>query len=303
MTDLVDLPCPHPRQQFPTKEEVLRLKPLIERLNKDTYLLQVEVNRLQTQLESLQRKRANYASYISPLRRLPTEILREIISTCIDQGIDILTIAGLNARFRDAALGMATLWSKISLRPGQIDLEDDEEYRKRCFYCSRDKGMRICRHYYGSEEVSLLSCNPLLLLTDLQGGIKCATMEQLKIVLTRANSLPLKLRIEWPVETATLELLASLGHPIRSLTFSNRSLDRIMFHYFRDFNLAMLQELRFEDFSWHGAEMILDWASQSNHSLINLDLWRVSNALNILGHPLSQQVIEMRVRLGQHALF
>jgi hypothetical protein len=303
MTSLANLPWPYPRGQLPTKEEVLLGKSVIKELDRDIDLLQFEISRLQNLLESLQGRRANYASYISPLRRLPTEILREIISICIDQGIDILTIAGLNARFRYAALGMATLWSKISLRPGQIDLEDDEESRERCFHCSRDKDMRVCRHYYGSEEVSLLSCKPLLLLTDLQRGVKCATVEQLKIVLTRANYLPLRLRIEWPVETATLELLASLGHPIRSLTFSNRSLDRIMFHYFRDFNLAMLQELRFEDFSWHGAEMILDWLSQSNHSIINLDLWRVSNALNILGNRLSQQVIEMRVRLGQHALF
>jgi hypothetical protein len=158
MAELANLPCPHPREQFPTKEELLLGKSVIKELDQDIDLLHVEINRLQTRLESLQGRRANYASYISPLRRLPTEILREIIGICIYQGIDILTIAGLNARLRDVALGMATLWSKISLRPGPIDLEDDEESRERCFYCSRDKDIRICRHYYGSEEVSLLFC-------------------------------------------------------------------------------------------------------------------------------------------------
>jgi hypothetical protein len=158
MADLANLPCPHLRTQFPTNEEVLLGDSVIKELDQDIELLQVELIGLQTRLESLQRKRANYASYFSPLRRLPTEILREIIIICIDQGINITTIAGLNARLRNAALGVATLWSKISLRPEQIHLEYDEESRGRCFHCSMDKGMRNCRHYYGSEEVSLLFC-------------------------------------------------------------------------------------------------------------------------------------------------
>jgi hypothetical protein len=166
MADLANLPCPHPREQFPTKEEVLLGKSVIKELDRDIDLLQVEISRLQNQLESLQGRRANYASYMSPLRRLPTEILREIVSICVDQGIDILTIAGLNARFRDVALGMATLWSKISLRPDEIHLEYEKESRECCFHCSRDKYRRICRHCYGSEGVGLLSCKRLILLID-----------------------------------------------------------------------------------------------------------------------------------------
>jgi hypothetical protein len=165
MADLAELPCPHPRGKFPTQEEILLSKPVIEALDQDIKVLQVEMKSLKKRLESLQRKRANYASYVSPLRRLPTEILSEIIRICVDDGVDITTIAGLSARLRKTALGMATMWSKVSLRPEEIDLEDDEESRERCGRCESSR-VRYCRHYYGSEEVSLLSCQSFHSLKD-----------------------------------------------------------------------------------------------------------------------------------------
>jgi hypothetical protein len=154
MADLANLPCPHPRTQFPTNEEVLLGNSVIKELDQDIELLQVELIRLQTRLESLQQKRANYASYFSPLRRLPTEIMSEIIDICITNGVDIMTIAGVCARLRDVTLGMTTIWSKISLRPRVITSNEDELYMLRCKHCRELESFLRCRHCYGSEEVS-----------------------------------------------------------------------------------------------------------------------------------------------------
>jgi hypothetical protein len=131
---------------------------------------------------------------------------------------------------------------------------------------------------------------------------KCATVEQLKLVLTRANSLPLRLRIQWPVELGTLGLLASLKHPIHSLTLLNKSRYRIMGSCVSGLNLATLQALRLEDLDRHEAQRILGSMSQSNHSIISkikLDIHRMPEIFRVLGHQLFQRVIEMSIRFGQ----
>jgi hypothetical protein len=136
----------------------------------------------------------------------------------------------------------------------------------------------------------------------LQGGVKCATVEQLKLVLTRANSLPLKLSVQWPAEPGTLELLASLKYSISSLTLLNKSTDYMTFPCFRDFNFASLQELRFEELGWYEVKKMLDGMSQAHHSVINkikLYIHRMPDILRVLGHQFFQRVIEMRIRFGQ----
>jgi hypothetical protein len=164
MADLANLHYPHHRRQFPTNEEVLLSKSVIKELDRDIELVQVEMSRLQTRLESLQRKRANYASYVSPLRRLPTEMLSEIIGICIDNDVDITTIAAVCTRLRDVAHGMTAIWSKVLLRPKSISLDDygSVESCRRCFgpkilvgceHCREVEEVVHCRHCYGSENV------------------------------------------------------------------------------------------------------------------------------------------------------
>jgi hypothetical protein len=99
--DWANLPYPHPRQ-LPTEDEIRHTKLVMEQLDRS--------------IEDLQRKKANYASYVAPFRRLPTEILREIINICIDDGVDITVMAGICSRIRDVALGMTGIWSDIKLR-------------------------------------------------------------------------------------------------------------------------------------------------------------------------------------------
>jgi hypothetical protein len=108
--DLANLPFPHPRE-LPTGDDIRHSKTIIEQLDKKIEDIEQTIGRLQVQLQEVQQKRTNYASYISPLRRLPTEILSEIVTICLDDGRDILTVAGICGRLREVALGMTAVRS------------------------------------------------------------------------------------------------------------------------------------------------------------------------------------------------
>jgi hypothetical protein len=124
-------------------------------------------------------------------------------------------------------------------------------------------------------------------------------MEQLRLILARANPLPLRLRIQWPAAPGTLELLVSRKYPIHTLAFSNRSMEFMISRCFGYLNLARLQELRFEDLSLDEAGMVLNVVWKSNCPKITLDVYRMPDSPLILRHPLSQRAIGMRIRLGQ----
>jgi hypothetical protein len=119
VTDVANLPLP-PRQ-LPTADDVRQSKEIIEQLNQSIEDLEQSIRRLQEQLQEVRRKRANYVSYISPLRQLPTEILCKIISICVNDGGDIIKISAICNRLREVALGMAQIWSNITL--GSVNLQ------------------------------------------------------------------------------------------------------------------------------------------------------------------------------------
>jgi hypothetical protein len=115
MIDLMNLPFPHPRQ-LPNGDDIRRSKSIIEQLDRNIEDLEQDIQQLQTRLQEVQRKRTNYASYISPLRRLPAEILSEIIGICLHNDVEITVVAGICSRLREVVLGMAGIWSDISIR-------------------------------------------------------------------------------------------------------------------------------------------------------------------------------------------
>jgi hypothetical protein len=115
MIDLANLPLPHPRQ-LPSGDDIRRSKSIIEQLDRNIEDLEQDIRQLQTRLQEVQHKRTNYASYISPLRRLPAEILSDIILKCLQNDMDITVMASISSRLREVALGMAGIWSNISLR-------------------------------------------------------------------------------------------------------------------------------------------------------------------------------------------
>jgi hypothetical protein len=114
VTDVANLPLSH--RQLPTADDVRQSKTIIEHLDQSIEDLEQSIRRLQEQLHEVRRKRANYVSYISLLRRLPTEILCKIISIFVSDGGDIIKISAICNRLREVAVGMAQIWSNITLR-------------------------------------------------------------------------------------------------------------------------------------------------------------------------------------------
>jgi hypothetical protein len=108
------LPFLHSRNRL-TQAEILLHKNSIESLEKDIINVEKEISRLQTQLRYLQHKKADHASCISPLRRFPPEILREIVYTCLYNGVQLTTLTQICGAFRDVVVGMSDLWNRISL--------------------------------------------------------------------------------------------------------------------------------------------------------------------------------------------
>jgi hypothetical protein len=142
MENLANLPFSHPRQ-LPSGDDIPQIKAIIEQLDRNIENLEQNIRQLQTRIEELQQTRANCVSYISPFRRLPTEILIGIVSICIEDGADILTIAGVCGRLREVVAGMTGIWSNITLRPIHSG-----------YYPFRDIHGRHAKQYGSSVKVS-----------------------------------------------------------------------------------------------------------------------------------------------------
>ncbi|PVF95804.1 hypothetical protein CPB86DRAFT_561877 [Serendipita vermifera] len=107
---------PHPRQ-CPTRAEMASGKQEIQRLDQELTNLKTQIEGLQAQFARLQRERDNYASYISPFRCLPTEILTEIVHLCLENRVphgDLMKTCGT---IRNVVNGTPTFWNKIQICP------------------------------------------------------------------------------------------------------------------------------------------------------------------------------------------
>ncbi|PVG01108.1 hypothetical protein CPB86DRAFT_139614 [Serendipita vermifera] len=253
---------PHPRE-FPTKDEIRHCKSVIELLDQNIRKLEESIRKLQTQLQETRYKRANYVSYISPLRRLPTEILREIIDLYNYDGGQIITITGTCSRLREVALGMTKIWSKIRL------------------HSARSK--QFIDRYYGSS---------------INRGIQCATPEQLSLVLTRAGPAPINLEILLPIKPGTLELLSIRNCPIHSLGVVAGYSSLINFSGFQNLNLSQLRELRLQRLQWDQSKVLMDVALQSTCNELTLDMAYGTPTLEIFKHELMRRVVNIGITIG-----
>jgi hypothetical protein len=75
-----------------------------------------EIIKLELQIQDLRRKKGVYASWMSPFRRLPTEILREILGMALKEGEKPTTITRICSRLRYIAFGISQFWNEIRLR-------------------------------------------------------------------------------------------------------------------------------------------------------------------------------------------
>jgi hypothetical protein len=109
-----ELPYPHPRH-CPTVEETQYSKSSIQILDNAISDLEDRLNPLLERLRFLRRKRQNHASYISPFRCLPVEILSQIVHYSLHNGVDMMTLTQVCGRFRSVVVGMSTVWNNIRL--------------------------------------------------------------------------------------------------------------------------------------------------------------------------------------------
>lgn len=84
-------------------------------MDEEAKSIQNQIKGLQTRLEFLERQRENYRSYLSPFRRLPTEVLSEIILIYLDNYAERNSLMQICHTIRDIIIGMRTLWSTITL--------------------------------------------------------------------------------------------------------------------------------------------------------------------------------------------
>jgi hypothetical protein len=114
MNDPECLPFPHPRH-CPTSAEVLFHKNIICDLDREIDAITERVIALQARIQILQKRRENRLSYISPLRRLPLEIIYNIIHICLDVDVKITVMTQICGTLRDIVHGMSDIWSRIVL--------------------------------------------------------------------------------------------------------------------------------------------------------------------------------------------
>ncbi|PVG01742.1 hypothetical protein CPB86DRAFT_57576 [Serendipita vermifera] len=112
----MDLPIPHPRH-CPSAEEIKSGKAEIENLERRIGGLEVRIRALQSELRDAQRKKKNCQSYIAPLRRLPVEIMIEIVHLCHHNGTNMRDMSQSCGYMRDIIIGIPRIWSEIYLLP------------------------------------------------------------------------------------------------------------------------------------------------------------------------------------------
>jgi hypothetical protein len=282
MIDLANLPIPHPRQ-LPSGDAIRHSKSIIEQLDQNIEDLGRDIEQLQKRLQEVQQKRANYVSYISPLRRLPTEILSEIIGICIQNNVDITIMAGICSRLREVVLGMAGIWSNISLHDVGHPHFDS----------------RFTKPYGSSIFVSFRLSLAEVVLIYPQKVIHCTTVEQIALALTRAGSTPLDLRVLWPVEIGTLELISSQNCLIRSLAVVDESHTPLNIFSFQNLDLSQLQEISLSGLQWDQSRIIMDLALQSSCRSMVLNITSCQPALDLLRHDLIKRMTEINIMSGQ----
>ncbi|PVF95807.1 hypothetical protein CPB86DRAFT_561914 [Serendipita vermifera] len=107
---------PHPRHR-PTQAEILSSEYEIQRLDGEIGHLTTQIEQLQAQLARLQHERDNHASFISPLRCLPAEILTEIVHLCLVNGVSHEILMKICGTIRDIVIGTPVFWKTLRIVP------------------------------------------------------------------------------------------------------------------------------------------------------------------------------------------
>jgi hypothetical protein len=131
----------------------------------------------------------------------------------------------------------------------------------------------------------------------LKRGIRCTTMAQLELVLTRAGSATLDLNIQWPPEPDTLELIASWQCPIRSIKVWSNSKQSFSSRRFRGLNVQPLNYLQISNIDWRQAKGLMDLALLSSCSKITLGMHYGRSILLPFKHKLFERVEHLELSI------
>ncbi|PVG01764.1 hypothetical protein CPB86DRAFT_812054 [Serendipita vermifera] len=192
----------------------------------------------------------------SSLERLPTELLYEIAELYLSFPRDssIMIVTQVCRRLRQVVFGISSVWRSITLQ-------------SRC----QPFAIRYGYHY---------------------GRMVCTTQEQLAFVLEHTSAGPLDLHILWPVVEGTLELIASKGLPIESLSVRNEMAEEIFWKRFANLNLDSLQLISPYDLDDAMAERFFDLplGAQCNNLTLSFTDGIDMPSGALLSHELMQRV-------------
>ncbi|PVG01745.1 hypothetical protein CPB86DRAFT_781123 [Serendipita vermifera] len=261
----MDLPIPHPRRRA-SAEEIQRSKDEIKNLDASIYNVEYKIEELQRELKSLQEQKKNRQSFIAPLRHLPTEIINEIVDICIHNGVDISTLCQICGCFRDIVVDMTSIWSHIHIRSNY--------------------GFQ----YYHME--------------DEWKGIPCLNVNYMELLLVRAQFTPVKLYIEWPINSDVLKPIISRGSDIQSLTIDLKHNVMLKDPGLSSLNLCSLSHLHLINSNSETSQRFMNMALKSsslNFVLILENLLAPQKGL--LEHELLAKITDLRIlhTNGEHS--
>jgi hypothetical protein len=113
----MQIPTPHLRR-LPTGKEVEHCISVSGRLDVEIDKIKKKISRLQNQIDTLEAKKTNHLSFISPLRCLPPELISEICSASVSAGVSPLILNQICGRLREVVNDTGELWSRIYLTNG-----------------------------------------------------------------------------------------------------------------------------------------------------------------------------------------
>ncbi|PVG01791.1 hypothetical protein CPB86DRAFT_870856 [Serendipita vermifera] len=216
MAQLLAIPLPHPRHN-PSRTEILWCQSAIKDLSGEISSLESQIRELTSRLVPLQKKRDNYASYISPFRRLPPEILTEIVTICLDRGVKLATMTQICGTVRNVVIGIPSVWSKLVVIP-------NDAYK----YSTLGK-IRCVTEEHIKTVLTRASSTPLKLSLDLQSDkLQCIISQNPLVHSLDIHSSRFQDILPAELERLNLSALKEICIDIRNDTYLEKIMDLAM---------------------------------------------------------------------------
>ncbi|KAF7342613.1 F-box domain-containing protein [Mycena sanguinolenta] len=186
----------------PRTTDLAFLRPVVQKTSARLANLDEDISRLQGRLQQLEDERASLAQYhtritgvLSPVRRMPPEILGEIFSWTLPTIREVLGIENcpwvlthVCCGWRAVALSIPSLWSLIT-----IDFSAEQQYPVEIIRTHLERARSLKIHFFGSEEHDSDAQISLFVLL----GEHSVRWEELSAQLT-ADLLPCAVNLDLP---------------------------------------------------------------------------------------------------------